>query len=441
MLGADKTLREAGDPSTKQSGSTRRRFLKLAGAGSAGIMTAGCTGATGGSGGSGNSGEKGPIKLGELQDRTGGLAQYGIPKHKAGQLAVKQINENGGLLDREVKLIAPDPQSSNKKYKNLARKLILEDKVDALVAAVTSSAREAIRPIVDKNKQLYFYPEQYEGGVCDEYTFVTGAVPTQQVRPLVPMMINKFGPKCYILAADYNFGTISAAWARHYLEQHGGELVGEEFIPVSVSEFESTVNRVQKEDPDWIMSLLVGANHNSYYKQAHSAGAHRPMATSTAVLTGFEHKTLPKPVLKDMYVGGNYMEELDTERNNKFVKAFRDMFPDTPYVTQSAVDEYNAIRYWAEAVEKVGTVNQKEVQSRLEEGLLINSPEGDVRMSGQSHHMWHDIHIARVDEDHKVNLIKTENNLEPTWLRKKCNLNSSESTWDDPVTKQFLFDN
>lgn len=434
------TNRSRGDADRKKSTrpkSSRRQLLKLAGASGIGLMTAGCISNVGTTG---ESGGDGPIKLGELQDRSGALAPYGVPKHKAAELAVKQINDDGGLLDRDVELIAPDPQSSNKKYKNLANRLVLEDNVDVLVAAVTSSAREAIRPIVDKNKQLYFYPEQYEGGVCDEYTFVTGAAPTQQVRPLVPMMINEYGPKCYILAADYNFGTISAAWTRHYLDEHGGELVGEEFIPVSVSEFGSTVNRVQEKDPDWVMSLLVGANHNSYYKQAHSAGAHRPMASSTAVLTGFEHKTLPTPVLKDMYVGGNYMEELPTERNEKFVDAFRGMFPDTPYVTQSAVDEYNAIQYWAKAAEKVGTVDQQEVQTRLEEGLVIESPEGDVRLSGETHHMWHDIHVARVDEEHNVNLIKTENNLEPSWLKSKCSLNTEESTWEDPVTKQFLFE-
>ena len=92
--------------------------------------------------------------------------------------------------------------------------MIQEDKVDVLVAGFASAEREAIRPIVDQFKQLYFYTNQYEGGVADANTFCTGPVCEQQVIPTVQYMVEKFGPRCYTIAADYNFGQLTAAWTQ-----------------------------------------------------------------------------------------------------------------------------------------------------------------------------------------------------------------------------------
>ena len=104
---------------------------------------------------------------------------------------------DSGILGREVKLIGPDGQSNWNVWQQLCKKLIQEDKVDCLVAGFTSASREAIRPIVDRYKQLYFYTNQYEGGVADSNTFCTGAICEQQVIPVVDYMVKRFGPRIY----------------------------------------------------------------------------------------------------------------------------------------------------------------------------------------------------------------------------------------------------
>ena len=119
-----------------------------------------------------------------------------------------------GILGREVQLVSVDGQSNNALWQQLARRLIQQDKVDVLVAGFASAEREAIRPIVDQFKQLYFYTNQYEGGVADANTFCTGPVCEQQVIPTVQYMVEKFGPRGYTIAADYNFGQLTAAWTR-----------------------------------------------------------------------------------------------------------------------------------------------------------------------------------------------------------------------------------
>ncbi len=187
-----------------------------------------------------------PVKLGLLEDQSGNFSLAVIPKIHATELAIEEINAKGGIMGRPIKLIHYDTQSDNTKFQEFARRLIQVDKPDVIFGAFSSASREAIRPIMDKAKQLYFYNNQYEGGVCDSNVFVTGAVPEQQFSTLVPWLMEKYGKRVYTIAADYNFGQISAEWVRKIVKENGGTMVGEEFIPLSVNQFGQTIQNIQK---------------------------------------------------------------------------------------------------------------------------------------------------------------------------------------------------
>jgi branched-chain amino acid transport system substrate-binding protein len=411
----------------------RRSFIKssaaLATASSAAL--AGCQG----TGGDGSGGDE--IVLGDLSPRTGAMSVYGTPMSNAAELAVQEINNDGGLLGREVVLESPDPQSDPQVSQDTVSRLIQQENVDALFGMVSSANRESILPIVNENSQLYFYPALYEGGVCNEYTFITGPIPNQNVMPLVEYMINEFGPDCYLLAADYEFGQISAQWVQRGLGEYGGNTVGEEFFPLDVSDFSSTINNIQQEDPDWIYSLLVGGPHASFFGQAESAGIDYPMGSSVQVGSSYEHKTLEPPQLSNLYASFDYFEELDTEQNQAFVDKFYEQYPDTQYINQQAYGQYIAYKLYASAVEEAGTVEQSEVGSALESGISIDGPAGNWEMDPATHHLVNSAHITKVEEDHSLTFIDTIESREPSGFDGECNLDS-ESTWEDPVTTNIL---
>src|SRR3984885_4880656 len=146
-----------------------------------------------------------PIKLGLIEDISGDLATYGIPKLHGSLLAVDEINKAGGIMGRPIAMTHLDPQGDNARYQEFARRFLDKDQVDVLIGGETSASREAIRPIVDKHDVPYFYTNQYEGGVCDAREFSTGAIPEQQFSTLIPYMVKTFGPKSYVIAADYKF--------------------------------------------------------------------------------------------------------------------------------------------------------------------------------------------------------------------------------------------
>jgi len=415
--------------SGKQSGAaetriTRRDVIKTSGAVGVGGLIAGCSGQSGDGGGS-TDGDEGPIKLGMLEDQSGNFAQTGIQKWHAQKLAIEEINDDGGILGREIELLDPDPQSDNDRYQELARRLIQQDNVDVLFAGFASSSREAVRPVVDANQQLYFYTNQYEGGVCDTYTWCTGAVPEQQITPVLPSLVDEFGEDLYVIAADYNFGQITASWYRTVAEQEGYKIVNEEFIALEVSQFGSTINRIQEADPDLLVTLLVGTNHASFYDQKASAGLEVPMTTTINMAQGYEHLRFDPPALSNMHVGVNYMQEIPTDRNEAFVDRFYERWPDAEYVGQMAQNSYFTTYLYKQACEKAGTADQNEVMKVLDEE--------------PTHHMTHVIRVARADENHNIEFTDTFESIEPFWLREGpgCKLDQVIGPSDEEHTTQF----
>ena len=361
------------------------------------------------------------IKLGILEDETGNFAIAVVPKIHAYELAVKEINANGGVLGKKLEIVRYDTQSDNRRFQEFARRLIKKDKVDVVFGAFSSASRESIRGIMEKNKMLYFYNNQYEGGVCSKTTFMTGAVPEQQFSTLVPWMMEKYGKNVYTIAADYNFGQISAEWVRQIVKENGGTMVGEEFIPLDVSQYSQTIQKIQKAKPDVLMTLLVGAKQASFYEQQASAGLKIPMATSINVGQAYEHKRFAPPALENMYVTVNYIEEVHDviksgefhDKSKDYVKRFRALYPDEPYINMESANAYNAIYIYAKAVEKAGTTETMKVVEALESGISQDGPSGVVTMDPKSHHGSHTIFLIEVGKGHKVSIPKIWKDIKP----------------------------
>jgi urea transport system substrate-binding protein len=135
------------------------------------------------------------IGVGSIHDLSGGLDIYGKPMLDALTLAIEEQNAAGGLIGRKLKLVSYDPQSNMQMYAQFAQQAALKDKVAVVHGGITSASREVIRPVLNRNKTLYFYNTQYEGGVCDRGTFSTGVTPAQTVNKLIPYAMKKWGKK------------------------------------------------------------------------------------------------------------------------------------------------------------------------------------------------------------------------------------------------------
>ena len=192
---------------------------------------------------------------------------------------------------------------------------------------------------------------------------VTGAVPEQQFSTLIPWMMEKYGKKVYTIAADYNFGQISAEWVRNIVKENGGEMVGEEFIPLGVSQFSQTIQNIQTAKPDFVVTLLVGTAQASYYEQAAAANLKLPMASSVNVGQGYEHKRFTPPSLE-----GHVCHRPTTSRRSirrrarPSSRSGHAKFPNEPYINQEAANSYLAIYLYKQMVERAGSTDHDEIR-------------------------------------------------------------------------------
>ena len=359
------------------------------------------------------------INIGQLEDQSGNLSLVGLQKYHAAQLAVDHLNAAGGLLGKKINLVAPDTQSDNTKMQQLARELVIKDKVPVIFGAQTSAEREAIRPIIDQYKQLYFYTNQYEGGVCDSNTFTTGAVPEQQVATLIPYLMQHFGKRVYVIAADYNFGHLTSDWVKAITQASGGSIVGQEFVPLTQNEFSSSIARIKAAQPDILIPLLVGNDQSSFFPQWASSGIKNlPMGSTVIVAQGYEHLRFQPPAAANIYVPTNFIKELGdyVPSSKTFVDAFMKKFPNDPYIDEEAESEYDAIMMWAEAVKKAGTTDQAKVKEVLAGGISYNSPSGTVTIDPKTHAAVRDIYLAHTTETQAIEFPVMWKAVQPNWL-------------------------
>lgn len=400
---------------------SRRNFLRTAALGLAGVSTGALSWRA--------LAQKEPIKIGMLVDLSGPLQAFGTGKARCLQLAVEEINAGGGLLGRPLEIVQYDTQSQNQLYGQFAQQLALRDRVAVVHGAVTSAAREVARPVLDRARTLYFYNMIYEGGLCDRNTFVTGPTPQQLLANLIPHIVERFGPKVYVLAADYNFGHYSTDWVRKLAAEAGGEVIAADFFPLDVNTFGPTIAKIQQADPDVVFNIFVGPAHGSFYGQWAAAGMNRkiPMASHTLGDVG-EQKRMPREVSEGLITVKNYFDELETPENRAFLERFTRRFgADYGYLGSLSIADYQGMNLWAEAVRKAGSIERDAVIEALESGIAIDGPSGRVAIDGRTHHAILNMYLAEVKDGAFAVQQKWEA-VEPMPGDDRCNLIENPNT-------------
>jgi branched-chain amino acid transport system substrate-binding protein len=372
------------------------------------------------------------LKVAGIHDTSGGLDIYGKQMVATMELAVSEINAAGGLLGRQIKLINYDPQSNIQLYTQYATEAATKEKVAVVHGGITSASREAIRPLLKRFNTLYFYNTLYEGGVCDRNIFCTGSTPAQTVEKLVPYVMKKWGKKVYTIAADYNYGQITAKWVKKYTQDNGGEVVSTDFFPLDVTDFGPTIKKIQAAKPDLVMSALVGAAHISFYRQWAAAGMNKqiPLASTTfgneVVITSPEEHN-------GIVVAFGYLEGIDTPVNKAFVETIHGKYG-IPHMTELATMTYHGVHLWANAVKKAGSADRMKVIQALEDNASYTGPAGKTTIDPKTHHTILDVYIGEA-RDKKFVVLETFPQQAPADTAAVCDLKKNPN-----ANKQYVID-
>ena len=364
------------------------------------------------------------IRIAGIHDATGRFGLYGRPMIDALTLAVEELNAAGGLLGRDVTLINFDPQSDMDKYALCAAQAATQEKAAVVFGGITSPSREAIRPVLKRLDTLYFYNTLYEGGVCDRNCFCTGSTPAQTVEKLIPYAMKRFnGKKVYVLAADFQYGQITAKWIKKYVLENGGTVVQTDFFAFDTADFGPTIRKIQAARPDIVMSVLVGSVHLPFYRQWAAADMKNqiPMASTTFGI-GNEHIATDPAEHNGILACYAYFQDLKSAANVEFVERYRKRFGDrAAALAEPAIMTWHGFQLWAAGVRIAGTVERSKVIEALETNLGISGPAGTTTIDAATHHVILDVHLAEA-QNRRFKVLESFSQQKPADTAAVCDL-------------------
>jgi len=338
-----------------------------------------------------------PIKIGILADLTGPFTTYGTSLARSAELAVDEINAAGGIMGRQVELIVEDIATDVAVTTDKARKLVESDKVNIVIGPIGSDAADAVfKSVTQDGKTIMIYPETYEGGKCDQLFFSTGAVPAQQIRPMLPLLQKEYGPKVLLFGADYVWPRRSFEIAKPIIKEIGGELVGEVYLPLIADDFTELVKAVRNGKPDYIFTLYP-AIWGAALKALTDAGVMDGVGVGTTFL-GDPDLAGIGALAAGTYTALPFFTSAEGDGVAAFLAAFKAKFgADQIPSGGEALGAYNAIYLYKLAVEAAGSTDAEAVAKAMV-GLKFESPTGTVTMEA-SHHLRQTIQLVRVNAE------------------------------------------
>jgi len=240
---------------------------------------------------------------------------------------------------------------------------------------------------------------------------VNGWVPEQQVAPVVDYFAKSKGAKSFFLVgSDYSFGRGMLDFTKKYIEQHGGKVVGEEYLPMDGSDWTAIISKIRAAHPDALISATAGGAPNvSLAKQLKAAGLAQPYG-NLAIDEGTA-KTMGD-VATGMYLSASYLTSIDIPENVKFIDGMKKKFgADLKTPNELSAPQYEAIYLYKAAVEKAGSTDSAKVMKTLGE-VSYTGPRGPVQMN-KSRHTPLSMRLGQVQGDGSIKILETFANVDP----------------------------
>lgn len=352
-----------------------------------------------------------PIKIGVAVGLSGANSVVAPTVVQSSQLAVAEINEAGGILGRKVQLEIVDDASGAVGAEKAFDTLIFQKKVDVIIAMETSAARNAALPIVSRGKVPYIYTSFYEGRSCNNWMYANGWIPEQQVAPVVDYFTKAKSAKTFFLVgSDYAFGRGMLEFTKKYIQQTGGHVVGEEYLPMDGSDWTTVISKIRTAKPDALVSATAGGAPNvSLAKQLRGAGLTLPYGSlaideSTAKAMG--------NAATGMFVAASYLTSIETTENKAFLKRMIIRFgAELKAPNELSVPQYEAFHLYKAAVEKAASTDPEKVINALGD-VSFNGPRGLIQMS-KSRHTPLSMRLGQVRSDGSIRILETFPKVDP----------------------------
>ena len=356
------------------------------------------------------------VTVGILHSVTGTMAISESGSVEAEKLAIKQINDAGGVLGRKIEIIQEDGASDWPTFAEKAKKLLVNDKVAAVFGCWTSASRKAVLPVFEKENGMLYYPTFYEGLEESKNVIYTGQEATQQIIAGLDWVAKvKNARTFYLIGSDYIWPRTSNKIARKHIENVlKGKVVGEEYYPLGHTNFGSLINKIKLKKPDVIYSIVVGGSNVSWYKQLKAAGiTSNKWTLLTISVTEDEMLGIGGENVEGFYAAMKYFQSLTNDNNKSFVAEFKKMWGEDSVIGDVTQAAYLGPWLWKAAVEKAGSFDIDKIAVASNGIELDTAPEGYVRIHDSNHHLWSKTRIGKARRDGQFDVIWESELIEP----------------------------
>ena len=368
------------------------------------------------------------LKVAFVDFFSGGAAVFGVSGKGTSELLVAKWNKSGGIGGVPIKLIVVDEGGGPKKQVSELRRLVQDEKVDAVVGYTSSGNCMAIKPVAEKLKILTVVH------ICGTHQLTENSPSKYVFRTSVNQAADSVSLARHALALKPNLKTIAGAnedyaWGRDSWEafkvamqalKPDVKVVGELWTKFQAGEYSAEISKLLRLKPDVIHSSFWGGGLITFVKQAAPRGLFQQslvaLATGEQVLQNVG-KSLPDGVIAAPRATGGYWATASTPYQKEFVASVykkNKRYPDYPaYRTHQAWGGLKAA-YEKAIATKGAWPTTLEVIAAFE-GLTWDSPGGKITMRSD-HQAIHGgmIGVTKYSEKYGFSILDQVKMLKPS---------------------------
>jgi urea transport system substrate-binding protein len=319
---------------------------------------------------------------------------YGPSCQVSAQLAIEELNAQQGIAGREIRPVEVDGGQHPEVVAAQIDRLATIGEIDAVVGWHISAVRQAVTARL-LGRLPYVYTTVYEGGERSDGVFVTGETPRNQLLPGMTWLRDQLGSRSwFVIGNDYVWPRQTAAAARRYATQLGGEIVGEAYEPLGTSNFARCLERVERSGADTVLMFLIGQDMVHFNRQFARRGLDSRMLRFSTMLDENALLGIGSRGTSRLYAAAGYFGSLSTAASLDFVGKIASRFGlYAPPVTNLGESCYEGMHLLGQLLGQRRW--RDEPLLAVAERLRYHSPRGDVTLS--SNHVDQPVYMAVAD--------------------------------------------
>ncbi|SFL60581.1 ABC transporter substrate-binding protein [Pelosinus propionicus] len=313
------------------------------------------------------------IKIGVLNEMTGGNATMGTSSANGAKMAIKEANAKGGILGKQIQAVIADNKSEPSESANAMTKLASQDKVVAVTgifassnAIATSSVAEATKiPFVAVGATNPKVTVDEASGKVKNYTFRVCFIDPFQGTVGANFVLNTLHlNKAVILvdnSSDYSKG-LSTFFKEAYTKG-GGSILAEEAYLQKDQDFKTILTKIKALNAEIIYIPGYYEEVGKIVKQAREIGI-------TVPILGGDGWDSPKLVevgtsaaLNNTYFTNHYSVDDTSATSQAFVEAYKKEYGQVP--DAMAVLGYDAANIVIDAIKRANSLEPEKIREAL----------------------------------------------------------------------------